>query len=85
MTKLVKVAKKVDVKREAKNELSLRLAEFLRNEGYEVDQEAADYAFTGGTLVVGTEKTDVQVKFITPKSGLERYQKVEYVDELPEA
>jgi hypothetical protein len=82
MTKqIVKKTKKVDVKREAKNELSALFAAFLTEQGYEVKENHEDFGFTGGTLIVGMEKTDVQVKLITPKAGLERYQEVVYVDE----
>lgn len=82
MTKqIVKKVRKVDPKKEAKNELSAKIAVFLRNEGYTVKENAEDFGFTGGTLVVAMEKCDVQLKPITPKSGLERYQEVEFVDE----
>lgn len=82
-TKIVKRAKgkKVDAKMVAKKELSELFAEFLEEKGIEVSTNAADYAFTQGTLVVHMENTDVQVKLITPKAGLERYQEVVYVDE----
>ena len=82
MTKqIVKKTRKPDVKKVAKDELSTLIANFLRENGYEVKDNHEDFAFTGGTLIVGTEKTDVQVKFITPKSGLERYAEIVYVDE----
>ena len=81
--KVIKRAKgkKVDVKRAAKQELSNLFKEFLMEKGIEVSDNAEDYAFTQGTLVVHMEKTDVQVKLITPKAGLERYQQVVYVTE----
>ncbi len=82
MTKqIVKKVKKVNPKQEAKNELSAKIAEFLRGEGYEVKDNAEDFGFTGGTLVIAMDKCDVQLKPITPKSGLDRYQEVEFVDE----
>ena len=74
-------SKKVDVKKVAKQELSDLFKEFLIEKGIEVSSNAEDFAFTQGTLVVHMEKTDVQVKLITPKAGLERYQQVEYVTE----
>ena len=81
-TKVIEVkAKKVDVKKAAKAELSALFADFLREKGYEVNENYADFAFTAGTLVVGMENTDIQVKLITPKAGLERYAPVVYVDE----
>lgn len=81
--KVIKRAKgkKVDVKRVAKQELSKLFQEFLMEKGIEVSSNAEDFAFTQGTLVVHMEKTDVQVKLITPKAGLERYQQVVYVTE----
>ena len=81
--KVIKRAKgkKVDVKRVAKQELSDLFKEFLMEKGIEVSDNAEDFAFTQGTLVVHMEKTDVQVKLITPKAGLDRYQQVVYVTE----
>lgn len=76
--------KKVDVKKLAKQELSNLIKEFLLEKGIEVSSNAEDYGFTQGTLVVHMEKTDVQVKLITPKAGLERYQQVIYVTEEEE-
>jgi len=79
--KKVKVKnKKVDVKKLAKQELSDLFKEFLMEKGIEVSSNAEDYGFTQGTLIVHME-TDVQVKFITPKAGLNRYQQVTYVTE----
>ena len=79
--KKVKVKnKKVDVKKLAKQELSDLFKEFLMEKGIEVSSNAEDYGFTQGTLIVHME-TDVQVKFITPKAGLNRYQQVIYVTE----
>ena len=73
--------KKVDVKRVAKQELSNLFEEFLIEKGIKVSSNADDFAFTQGTLVVHMEDTDVQVKLITPKAGLKRYQEVVYVTE----
>lgn len=82
-TKVIKRAKgkKVDVKRVAKQELSDLFEEFLIEKGIKVSSNADDFAFTQGTLVVHMEDTDVQVKLITPKAGLKRYQEVVYVTE----
>jgi hypothetical protein len=73
--------KKVDVKKLAKQELSNLIKEFLIEKSIEVSSNAEDFGFTQGTLVVHMEKTDVQVKLITPKAGLDRYQQVVYVTE----
>lgn len=82
-TKVIKRAKgkKVDLKRVAKQELSDLFEEFLIEKGIKVSSNAEDFAFTQGTLVVHMEDTDVQVKLITPKAGLKRYQEVVYVTE----
>ena len=81
--KVIKRAKgkKVDFKKVSKQELSKLFEEFLTEKGIEVSSNAEDFAFTQGTLVVHMEKTDVQVKLITPKAGLDRYQQVVYVTE----
>lgn len=74
MTK--KTTKKVDVKKVSKLELSKMLADFLMEKGVAVHTNAEDYGFTEGTLVVETEACDVQVKFITPKAGVTKYEVV---------
>lgn len=71
-----KTTKKVDVKKVSKLELSKLLAEFLAEKGVAVHTNAEDYGFTEGTLVVETEACDVQVKFITPKAGVTKYEVV---------
>jgi hypothetical protein len=82
--KVIKKSKKVDVKKLAKQELSDLFKEFLMEKGIEVSSNAEDYGFTQGTLIVHMENTDVQVKLITPKAGLTRYQQVIYVTEEEE-
>lgn len=69
-----KTTKKVDVKKTSKLELSKLLADFLLEKGVAVHTNAEDYGFTEGTLVVETEACDVQVKFITPKAGVTKYE-----------
>lgn len=71
-----KTAKKVDVKKVSKLELSKLLADFLMEKGVAVHTNAEDYGFTEGTLVVETAACDVQVKFITPKAGVTKYEVV---------
>lgn len=71
-----KTTKKVDVKKVSKLELSKMLADFLLEKGIAVHTNAEDYGFTEGTLVVETEACDVQVKFITPKAGVTKYEVV---------
>ena len=71
-----KTTKKVDVKKVSKLELSKMLADFLLEKGVAVHTNAEDYGITEGTLVVETEACDVQVKFITPKAGVTKYEVV---------
>ena len=81
---ITKKAKKVDVKKAAKTELSAMFAEFLAEKGIECNTNSENFGFTSGTLVVKMPNTDVQVKLITPKAGLERYQEVVYEEETEE-
>lgn len=68
--------KKVDPKAVAKSKVMEEVAIALRAEGYEVlDGEA--FGMTKGTIVVRTADTDIQVKPITPKAGLTRYEVAE--------
>lgn len=75
-----KTNKKVDVKKVAKLDLSKKLVEFLTEQGLEV-LDGADFGFTEGTVVVRGEVCDIQVKLITPKAGLQRYEPVVEVEE----
>ena len=70
-----KTVKKVDVKKVAKMEVSAKIVEFLESVGIEVE-EGTDFGFTVGTLVAHLEKCDVQIKLITPKAGIDRYEKL---------
>ena len=65
--------KKVDVKAVAKAEVMAIVAQALQTAGYMV-KEGVDFGMTKGTLIVGTEQTDVQIKPITPKAGITRYE-----------
>lgn len=76
-----KTVKKVDVKKVTKMEVSTQIAEMFATVGIEVGT-GVDYGFTEGTLVLHMEKCDVQVKIITPKAGVDRYEKL--VDEEEE-
>lgn len=75
------IKRKVNHKQIAKDKLSALFVEFLEEKGIEVNENHVDYGFTRGTLVVDTGEIDVQVKFITPKAGSNRYEKVEIVYE----
>ena len=71
-----KVVKKVDVKKVTKLEVSEIIREMFTEKGIEVGT-GADYGMTEGTLILKLEKCDVQVKLITPKAGIERYEVLE--------
>ncbi len=75
-----KTIKKVDVKKVAKLGVSNQIAELFRSLGMVVN-DGLDYGFTEGTLVLRTDKCDVQVKLITPKAGVDRYEKLEDEEE----
>lgn len=68
-----KTTKKVDVKKVTKLEVSNQVATLFEEMGITVGN-GQDYGFTEGTLVLRMEKCDVQVKLITPKAGVERYE-----------
>ena len=78
-----KTVKKVDVKAVAKAEVSAVLEKALKEAGFEVVSGDL-FGFTKGTLVAHHAATDVQVKLITPKAGVERYAVAEDEDETVE-
>jgi hypothetical protein len=77
-----KVVKKVDAKKVEKAKVMDIVAKALAEAGYTV-AFGEDFGFTAGTIVVKGEKCDVQLKPITPKVGLDRYEVL--VDEEEEA
>lgn len=70
---MAKKVKKVDVKKVAKVGLSNTIVGMLVEAGFEVNTDHTKFGFSEGTLVVSLPDTDVQVKFITPKTDLVRY------------
>ena len=75
-----KVTKKVDVKKVSKMEVSQIIRELFEEKGIEVGN-GQDYGMTEGTLILAMEKCDIQIKLITPKAGLDRYELLEEEDE----
>ena len=71
-----KIIKKVDIKKVSKMEVSEIIRALFQDRGLEVGT-GSDYGMTEGTLVIKMDKCDVQVKLITPKAGLERYEVLE--------
>lgn len=78
-----KTVKKVDNKKVTKMATSEQIKEMFEGLGIEVGV-GADYGFTEGTIVLHMEKCDVQVKLITPKAGIDRYEKLVEEDEEEE-
>lgn len=75
-----KTVKKVDMKKVAKVEVNAQLVVMLNEIGIGVE-DGTLYGFTQGTLVAHMENCDVQIKLITPKAGIDRYEKLEEDEE----
>ncbi len=78
--KVVKRTKKVNEKDIAKEEIMAIIHKALEENGINY-KDGVDYGMTKGTIIVEHEKADVQIKPITPKAGLTRYQEVVYIEE----
>jgi hypothetical protein len=78
--KVVKRTKKVNEKDIAKEEIMAIICKALEENGINY-KDGVDYGMTRGTIIVEHEKSDVQIKPITPKAGLTRYQEVVIVEE----
>ena len=74
------MAKKIDVKKVTKLDVSAKARESFEQLGIKVS-DGQDFGFTEGTLVLHMDKCDVQVKIITPKAGVERYERLEEEEE----
>ena len=68
-----KKMKKINPKDTQKNEVMTVVREALVNAGFEV-LDGEDFAMTKGTVVVRAGVCDVQLKPITPKAGIDRYE-----------
>ena len=76
-----KTVKKVDVKKVTKLEVSKLIADMFEGvEGVSI-HDGKGFGFTEGTLVLKGEKCDVQIKLITPKAGVDRYETLEEEEE----
>lgn len=78
--KVIKRTKKVNEKDIAKEEIMAIIHKALEENGISF-KDGVDYGMTKGTIIVEHEKADVQIKPITPKAGITRYQEVVYVEE----
>ena len=78
--KVIKRTKKVNEKDLAKDEIMAIIHKALKENGISF-KDGVDYGMTKGTIIVEHEKADVQIKPISPKAGLIRYQEIVYVEE----
>ena len=74
---MAKAKRKVDPKAVFKGEVMESIAEALEANGFDVDRDGASYGFTKGTILIKGVEYDLQLKPITPKTGLSRYEKVD--------
>ena len=72
----VKKAKKVNPKDIAKKEVMEIIQRALQENDIEF-KDGADYGMTAGTIIVSHKIADVQIKPISPKAGLDRYELAE--------
>ena len=70
---MAKIVKKVDPKAVAKSTLMDSIKVFLESQDLEV-LDGKTFGMTAGTLVVRMGETDIQLKPITPKTGVTRYE-----------
>ena len=73
---MAKKERKVDVKAVEKERVSKVLSAAALEGGFEVI-EGEKFGFTKGSFVVRTAVCDVQIKVITPKSGVTHYSEGE--------
>ena len=78
--KVIKRTKKVNEKDLAKDSIMDIIQKALEENGINF-KDGADYGMTKGTIIVEHEKADVQIKPISPKAGIKRYQEIVYVAE----
>ena len=71
-----KKMKKINPKDIAKKEIMEVISKALANAGYDVSN-GEDYAMTKGTIIAHHVTCDVQIKPITPKAGVDRYEAIE--------
>lgn len=67
--------KKINEKEIVKNEVMEIITNALAEKGFSID-DGVNYGFTKGTIVVHHDKCDMQLKPITPKTGITRYEEL---------
>ena len=75
--KVIKRVKKVNEKDLAKAEVMEIIQNALTEKGLNWKCGVA-FGMTNGTIIVEHEKTDIQIKPINPKAGVERYPEIVY-------
>ena len=75
-----KTTKKVNVKEQFKNEIFNILTETFNQLEIEFDVDYQKYGFTKNTIIVKGAECDIQIKLVTPKAGINRYNIVEEED-----
>ena len=78
---MAKVVKKVDYKKVEKMSVKGMVQGLFQDMGIMVSDGKDVYGFTDGTLVVAMDKCDIQIKLISPKAGIDRYEKLEEEEE----
>ena len=73
---MAKKTKKINPKDVQKSEVMSVVRNALVSAGYEI-LDGENFAMTKGTVIVRTGVCDVQLKPITPKVGIDRYEVVE--------
>lgn len=71
----IKKAKKVNPKDIAKAEIMAIIQRALEENGIEF-ADGTDYGMTKGTLIVKHRISDIQIKPISPKAGVDRYEEI---------
>lgn len=67
--------RKINEKEVVKNEVMEIISNTLAEKGFNVD-DGENYGFTKGTIVIHHNKCDIQIKPITPKAGITRYEEL---------
>lgn len=68
-------AKKINPKEVEKNKVMEMLKEYFTQNDI-LFEDGEEFGFTKGTLVLHLDECDMQLKPITPKTGIERYEKL---------
>jgi hypothetical protein len=76
-----RTTKAPNAKEVLKNSVREIILTALIENGITVSEDYEAYGFTKGTLLVKGENADVQVKFMSPKAGIDHYEEIEEIEE----